>query len=155
VETTVGTGGSTEVETPSSHAFGYKYADNIMVIGEYSSTQLLVMYTTPINYNGGTFESNLANIKKNTNIANWNVPTEQQWLKIVSTTANDLYNKIHAINSTITESDITDKYYYVLKDENTFYKYNLAVSKEDSEETIQNQINDYALFFPVSLIEIK
>jgi hypothetical protein len=126
-----------------------------MVIGEYSSTQLLVMHTTPINYNGGTFESNLANVKKNTNIANWNVPTEQQWLKIVSTTANDLYNKIHAINSTITESDITDKYYYVLKDENTFYKYNLTVSKEDSEETIQNQINDYALFFPVSLIEIK
>jgi hypothetical protein len=140
---------------PQDHVFGYKYADNIMVIGEYSSTQLLVMYTTPINYNGDTYEYNLTNVKKATNIADWNVPTEQQWLKIVSTTANDLYNKIHAINSSITESDITDKYYYVLKDGNTFYKYNLAVSKEGSEETIQNQINDYALIFPVSLIEIK
>jgi hypothetical protein len=151
VETTVGTGGSTEVETPSSHAFGYKYADNIMVIGEYSSTQLLVMHTTAIRYEG--FEGSLASLKSKTGI-DWDVPTEQQWLKIVSTTANDLYNKIHAINSSITETSITDKNYYV-KEGDIVYNYSEKISLGEKTTEEANSITDEALIFPVSLIEIK
>jgi hypothetical protein len=147
VETTVGTGGSTEVETPSSHAFGYKYADNIMVIGEYSSTQLLVMYTTPVQYYKATTTLNSLNQGET---IKWNIPTADQWEAIVTNSADKLYEKVHSINNAVTENDISSSTYYVAGKDNLFYYYQYNIKYDDYEEDDLNE----ALFFPVKLVTI-
>jgi hypothetical protein len=147
VETTVGTGGSTEVETPSSHAFGYKYADNIMVIGEYSSTQLLVMHTTPVQYYKATTTLNSLNQGET---IKWNIPTADQWEAIVTNSADKLYEKVHSINNAVTENDISSSTYYVAGKDNLFYYYQYNIKYDDYEEDDLNE----ALFFPVKLVTI-